>query len=408
MQWLILHSFSYIKVARFSALQTNTAQFEMACCDAPHIPNAVTEPELFTFPENARLKGEKKGLKSFPFLVGSNSNLNSWICAPLTKILIAPAEKKEAQEFKSDDMLKIDGSPCGRFFFKRAAWACSMRSTLSAITVVYVCVNLDSKRKGVFGQKWSDSNTPPCLNPDWIQTVYHVLKLWNGLIQIPHPLFESRLDSNCVPCTEAGKWLDSNTPLPVWIQSSSHICHCECQSLWRPWSLVSIWSLSEERPEQRYFWGISEIYVFLTRFVAVPFNRIGLVQISSETRTHLMVGLRSLCVMYLRFSFFLWFMSNEWTRWSVQHMWFSVKPGAELSPLGGIPTKQPPPFSPHLQTLSLPRTFCPPDISKGYFFLSCKWQYFLKCSQKLIPVAPIMNRGDVYDAQHRNSPQWRN
>ena len=47
-----------------------------------------------------------------------------------------------------------------------------------------------------------DSNTPP--PPVWIQT---------------------GLDSNCVPCTEAGKLSDSNTPPPVWIQITQTYKH---------------------------------------------------------------------------------------------------------------------------------------------------------------------------------------
>ncbi len=39
-----------------------------------------------------------------------------------------------------------------KWIFRRAAWACSMRSALSAITIVYVCVNLDSNRG--WGGNW--------------------------------------------------------------------------------------------------------------------------------------------------------------------------------------------------------------------------------------------------------------
>ncbi len=74
-----------------------------------------------------------------------------------------------------------------------------------------VCVNLDSNRGGY-------------LNPVQIQTVYHVLRLGYGWIQIPlPPPFESRVDSNCVSCTEAGKWLDSNMPPPCLSLNPAHI-----------------------------------------------------------------------------------------------------------------------------------------------------------------------------------------
>ncbi len=89
------------------------------------------------------------------------------------------------------------------FLFKRAAWACSMRSALSAITIVYVCVNLDSNRgEGVF-ESVSDNIFPPPLGLD-------STRAGGGV-------FESSSDSNSTVCTEAGKKLDSNTPPAVWI-----------------------------------------------------------------------------------------------------------------------------------------------------------------------------------------------
>ena len=80
---------------------------------------------------------------------------------------------------------------------------------------------------------------PPCLNPLQIQTLHHVLRLGNSWIQIPPPLFESTWDSNSPPCTEAGKWLDSNAPPPLLeFESSSDMpCRFECRRLMK--TLVS-------------------------------------------------------------------------------------------------------------------------------------------------------------------------
>ena len=58
---------------------------------------------------------------------------------------------------------------CILLIFKRTAWACSMQSTLSAITIVYVCVNLDSNRGGGY------------LNPTFCQHQQIVYNIF------PHP-----------------------------------------------------------------------------------------------------------------------------------------------------------------------------------------------------------------------------
>ncbi len=55
---------------------------------------------------------------------------------------------------------------------------------------------------------------------NWIQlfpslSTYCTVWIWTGF-KYPSPLFKSWLDSNCVPCTEAGKLLDSNTPPPLF------------------------------------------------------------------------------------------------------------------------------------------------------------------------------------------------
>ncbi len=69
-----------------------------------------------------------------------------------------------------------------------------------------------------FESELDSITTPPCLNRDWIQTGYHVLRLGNYWIQIPPtPCLNPDPGGGgkyCTLCASAAKILDSNTPPP--------------------------------------------------------------------------------------------------------------------------------------------------------------------------------------------------
>ncbi len=103
---------------------------------------------------------------------------------------------------------------------------------------------------------------PPPLGPDsnrgggnWIQFRFKVCMMYWGWEMVrfnyPPPLFKSTSDSNCVWCTEAGKWLDLITPrclnllqIQTVYSNLAQICLAvlNAASLWRP--LVSCFSFS--------------------------------------------------------------------------------------------------------------------------------------------------------------------